>query len=85
MFSLAKNNSLTSIVSRENQAHGRIYRIGQKKPTMFVTLVVEATIDHFVVGCKFHFRRVPFSNKLIVYVSARKEGIKYHLGHGNPE
>ncbi|PMD54536.1 uncharacterized protein K444DRAFT_617884 [Hyaloscypha bicolor E] len=33
----------------ENQAHGRIYRIGQKKPTTFVTIVVEDTVDDDVV------------------------------------
>ncbi|KAE9380352.1 hypothetical protein N431DRAFT_361945 [Stipitochalara longipes BDJ] len=33
----------------EDQAHGRIYRIGQKKPTLFVTLVVKDTIDEGVV------------------------------------
>jgi hypothetical protein len=38
--------------SSENQAHGRIYRIGQKKPTFFVTAIVEDTIDEGVVECE---------------------------------
>jgi hypothetical protein len=39
--------------SSENQAHGRIYRIGQKKPTLFVTTIIEDTIDEGVVEREF--------------------------------
>ena len=37
----------------ENQAHGRIYRIGQMKPTVFVTTIIEDTIDQRVIEGEF--------------------------------
>jgi SNF2 family DNA or RNA helicase len=40
-------------ISSENQAHGRIYRIGQMKPTFFVTTIIEDTMDEGVVECEF--------------------------------
>jgi hypothetical protein len=51
--SMSPNQIAQNNISSENQAHGRIYRIGQKKPTFFVTTIIEDTIDEGVVECKF--------------------------------
>lgn len=51
--SKSPNQIAQNDTSSENQAHGRIYRIGQKKPTFFVTTIIEDTIDEGVVECEF--------------------------------
>jgi hypothetical protein len=49
---------------------------------MFVTTVVEDTIDEDVVKCKFEYDLSSNGNLLIAFGSAREEGTKYYLGHG---
>jgi hypothetical protein len=53
-MSVCQQYSLIRIIShREDQAQGRFHRIGQTKPTWFMTIIVEDTIDGDVVECKY--------------------------------
>lgn len=42
-------------IPRENQAFGRIHRIGQEKETYIVKIVIEGTIDDRIMECRLLF------------------------------
>ena len=56
-FRLSLNISLPDLTLSDNQAFGRVFRIGQDKETHFVKMVVQETVDErLLLTCKSFFK-----------------------------